>query len=357
MHPAAAFALALAATFLLTPVAIRVARRTHFFDLPAGYKGHRSPTPYLGGSAIVLGLLFAVLVAGGTHSRYTPILICAAAVWVLGTIDDRVNLPILARVAVEVGVGVTLAATGLGWNVFHQGLADGALSVFWMVGVMNAFNLMDNMDGASATTAAVSALGAGTLALVSGRTGLAPLCFATAGACIGFLPRNLANPAKIFMGDGGSLPVGMLIAAVAMSAVNRSYLGPSGVVIAALLVGLVIFDTTLVSVSRSRAGRSVFTGGRDHTTHRLAGVVGTPRRVALTLAVTQLALCAITIAISQAGRGWVLVSGGVALAFGIVVLWQFETAPWFRVVRPPLAPGAAASAEKPKRSLRRMASV
>jgi UDP-GlcNAc:undecaprenyl-phosphate GlcNAc-1-phosphate transferase len=209
-------------------------------------------------------------------------------------------------------------------------VADGALSVVWVVGVMNAFNLMDNMDGASATTAAVSALGAGTLALLAGRPALAPLCFATAGACAGFLPRNLANPARIFMGDGGSLPLGMIVASVAMSAVTRDYLGTRGIAIAALLVGLVIFDTTLVTISRSRAGRSILTGGRDHTTHRLGMRLGAPRNVALTLALTQFFLCGVTILVAQAGGGWVLLAGGVCLLFAAALMWQFETSPLFR---------------------------
>ena len=333
MHSAAAFAVAAVVTFLLTPLAIRVAVATKFYDLPAGYKGHRRPTPYLGGTAILAGMLVAFLVVGDTATRYLPIVLCALVVWGMGTVDDKLSLPILLRVAIEVGVGIALAASGLGWDAFHQGLADGALSVFWVVGVMNAFNLMDNMDGASATTAAVSLVGAGTFAMVSGRSGLAPLCFAAAGACVGFLPRNLSNPAKIFMGDGGSLTIGMIVAAGAMSAVNRDYLGPSGVIIGGLLVGLVIFDTTLVTISRTRAGRSVFSGGRDHTTHRLAKVVGSPRHVAMTLAGTQLAVCALTIGVAKAGGGWVLVCGAVGVAFGGTLLWQFETSRWLRVDR------------------------
>jgi UDP-GlcNAc:undecaprenyl-phosphate/decaprenyl-phosphate GlcNAc-1-phosphate transferase len=337
MHALVAGVVAALATYLLTPLAIRLAVKTSFFDLPAGYKGHRQPTPYLGGTAIIVGLL-AGIAAGGLHKHYIPVVVCGVVVWAMGTIDDKLSLPILLRVAVEVAIGVTLALTGLGWNVFHEGFADGALTVLWVLGVMNAFNLMDNMDGATATTAAASALGAAGIALLSGQRAPATLCLATAGACAGFLPRNLSNPSKIFMGDGGSLPLGLLVAAMAMTSVTRAYLGPKGVVIGALLVGLVIFDTTLVTISRSRAGRSVFAGGRDHTTHRLARVVGTPRRVAMTLAGTQLVLCAVTIGVAQAGGGWVLVSGGVGIAFGLVLLWQFETAPWFKVERPPLEP-------------------
>lgn len=326
MHSAAALAVAALATFLLTPVAMRVAVATRFYDLPAGYKGHRRPTPYLGGAAITAGVVIAVLLAGDMPGKYLPIVLCATVIWLMGTVDDKVSLPILLRVAVEVGVGVYLAVCGLGWNVFYQPVADGALTVFWVLGVMNAFNLMDNMDGAAATTAAVSLIGVGTLGLISQTSGVAPLCFATAGACIGFLPRNLSNPAKIFMGDGGSLTIGLIVAAGAMSAVNREYLGPSGIIIGALLVGLVIFDTTLVVVSRTRAGRSVFAGGRDHTTHRLAALLGSARHVAGALAGAQLMACVLTIGAARAGRGWVLLSGAVGLAFGVAMLWKLETA-------------------------------
>ena len=329
MSSALACAVAALATYLLTPLAIRVARRTGFVDTPVGYKGHKQATPYLGGCAITAGVV-AGAAAGGIPARYALVVACVAAVWLLGTVDDRFNLPILLRLGVEIAVGVGLSAGGLGWDVFHQGTADGALSVFWVVGVINAFNLMDNMDGASATVAAVSSLGIGTLALLAGRTGLAPLCFATAGACAGFLPRNLSNPARIFMGDGGSLPLGLLVAATTMSAVNRGYFGPSGVVIGALLVALVILDTTLVTFSRSRGGRPVLSGGRDHLTHRLARRLGSPRRVALTLAVAQLLVCGVTISVAQAGAGWVLIAGAFGIAAAAALIWQFESSPVFQ---------------------------
>lgn len=329
MHAVVAGVVAAVATYLLTPVAIRLAVRTSFFDLPAGYKGHKSPTPYLGGTAIVIGLLTGVA-AGGLHRHYVAVVACSVVVWAMGTIDDKVNLPILARVVVEVGVALVLAWTGLGWHVFHEGVANGALTVLWVLGVMNAFNLMDNMDGAAATTAAASMIGAAVIALLSGQRGPATLCLATAGACAGFLPRNLASPSKIFMGDGGSLTLGLLVASMAMTSVTSEYLGPKGVVIGALLVGLVIFDTTLVTVSRSRAGRSILTGGRDHTTHRLGRRLGSPRDVAVALALTQFLLCGLTIAVARAGGGWVLLAGGVCAAFAAVLGWHFETSPLFR---------------------------
>ncbi|MDA8069367.1 MAG: MraY family glycosyltransferase [Actinomycetota bacterium] len=332
MHAIVAGAVAAIVTYLLTPAVIRLAVRTAFLDRPAGYKGHGRATPYLGGTAILAGLL-AGLAAGGLHTHWAPIVLCAVPVWAMGTLDDRVSLPILLRVGVEVLVGVVLVVAGLGWQVFHFAPANDVVTVLWVVGVMNAFNLMDNMDGAAATTAAASAIGAAGIALLSNQRGPATICLATAGACVGFLPRNLARPSRIFMGDGGSLTLGLLVAGLTMSAVTRAYFGPSGVVIGALLVGCVIFDTTLVTVSRTRAGRSVLTGGRDHTTHRLHNLLGTPLNVALTLAATQLILCAITVALARAGEGWVILAAGVCLVFGFVLLWQFEMSPWFEMER------------------------
>jgi UDP-GlcNAc:undecaprenyl-phosphate/decaprenyl-phosphate GlcNAc-1-phosphate transferase len=342
----AAFLLAGLTTYLATPVAVAIAVRIGFFDLPKGYKGHKQPTPYLGGTAIVLGIVVAVIALDGGLQKHPVIILCAVGIWVMGTVDDKFNLPISLRAFTETGIAVLLYATGRGWNVFHNGPADLALTVVWVVGLMNAFNLMDNMDGAAASVAAVSATGAGALALLSGDTTLAILAFAVAGSCIAFLPRNLAS--RIFMGDGGSLVIGLLVARVTMASVTRHYLGASGVVVAGLLVGLVIFDTTLVTVSRSRAGLSVLVGGRDHLTHRLSRRLGAPRNVALALAGVQLVVCGATIAIAQAGVGWVLVAGGGGVFAGLLLIREFERKSWLDrtpSAEPPAANPISAVAE------------
>lgn len=330
------FAVAAVATYLATPLAIRAAVKLSFFDVPVGYKGHRTPTPYLGGSAIMVGLLLAGLAASGSLDKQWQLIVCAVFLWGVGTVDDWLNLPLLVRLLAEVAIGVGLWHSGHGWDVFHSTGPDVALTVVWVVGVANAFNLMDNMDGAAATTAAVSALGAGLLAIISGKAALAPLCFAVAGSCAGFLPRNLARPARIFMGDGGSLPIGLLVAGLTMSVVTRDYFGTRGIVIGPLLVGLVILDTTLVTVSRTRGRRAVLSGGRDHLTHRLVNWLGSPRAVALALAATQMLVCGITIAVARAGFGWVLLAGGAALVFGLVMIWQLERIPFFDATREPV---------------------
>jgi UDP-GlcNAc:undecaprenyl-phosphate GlcNAc-1-phosphate transferase len=337
---AAAFAVAALVTLAATPLTIRIAERTAFFDLPAGYKEHVRPTPYLGGTAIMAGILAAVLLVPGTVEEHGVIVACALVVCVVGTLDDRVNLPVSTRLSVEASIALLLWSTGHGWDAFHSAPADLLLTVIWVVCVANAFNMMDNMDGAAASMGAVSTAGAGVLALMAGYPALAPLCFAVAGACAGFLPRNLATPARSFMGDGGSLPIGLLVAALTMAAVTPGYLGPSGVVVAALLVGLVILDTTLVTVSRSRGGRPVLSGGHDHLTHRLAVRLGAPRHVALALATTQLVICAVTIGVAEAGIGWVLLAGGAGLLLGGALVWEFETSRWSGAAVPDAPPPA-----------------
>src|SRR4051812_42117760 len=131
----------------------------------------------------------------------------------LGTLDDRFPVAPRWRVLAEIGAGCAVSAAGLGWSVFGSEALDLLLTVAWVVGLCNAFNLMDNLDGAAGTVAGISAAGVGTLALAHDDPALAAFAFALAGACAGFLPHNLARPARIFLGDGGSLPIGFLVAA------------------------------------------------------------------------------------------------------------------------------------------------
>ncbi|MBA2347918.1 MAG: undecaprenyl/decaprenyl-phosphate alpha-N-acetylglucosaminyl 1-phosphate transferase [Solirubrobacterales bacterium] len=322
----AAFATAALLTFALTPAAIRLAVRTGFLDRPLGYKGHARATPYLGGCALAAGIAIAALVFGAGTSTYAVLLACALGLWAMGTIDDRHNLSPQLRVLVEVAVALVLWSAGLGWDVLGSAPADAALTVLWVLGIVNAFNLMDNMNGAAATTAATSALGAAGLALVGGETGLAALCLAIAGACAGFLPYNLTG--RIFMGDGGSMLLGTLVAGTAMVAAPSTGLELTAVVAAALIAGLAILDTTLVSVSRRRAGRPLLSGGRDHLTHRLATRLGSPGRVALALAGGQAVLCAVAVACAEAGPEWVVGAGGLAACLGIWAVFVLDSPAW-----------------------------
>ena len=257
----AALALSLGVGLIATPVAIRTAERIGFYDRPLGYKGHAAPTPYLGGAAVVVGFLVGALGIAGDLSRLAPIFVCALFLFGVGTLDDRVGLGAIPRVITEVAAGVALFIAGLGWHVFGSDAADLVLTVVWVVGVVNAFNLMDNMDGAAGTVAVLSSIGAAVLALSAGDHAVAALSIALGGACLGFLPFNLSAPARIFLGDGGSMPIGFIVSAAIMAVPLGGVAGWHRLLIAALLVAPVVVDTTLVTVSRRRAGVAVASGG------------------------------------------------------------------------------------------------
>ncbi len=169
------------------------------------------------------------------------------------------------------------------------------------------------------------AIGIAGFALVHDDAELAGLAGALAGACLGFLRYNLARPARIFLGDGGSMPIGFIAAGATIAAADGANLGAAALPCGAMIVGLVILDTTLVVISRRRRGVPLLTGGRDHLTHRLLAMTGTPRAVAAILATLQLGLCAVALTAAENGRHAVLWSAVATLIIGLGVIAVLET--------------------------------
>jgi len=305
--------LASALAYAATPVAIKVAGQLEFFDKPAGYKGHAAPTPYLGGAAVMAAFVATLLAVAGDYGRTLPLVMGVAVLWVVGTVDDRRHVSPGVRVLVELALAAGLWALNLGWDLGLGGAVDLAVTAVWIVAVVNAFNLFDNMDGASSTMAVVVAGGVAVLGVVEGDPWLAGAGAALAGACIGFLPHNLAHPgARIFLGDGGSMPLGFAIAALAMVGTSDALPAWQGLVAALLLVGLPLVDTTLVVVSRTRRGISILTGGRDHLTHRTRRRLRNARAVAAALGSVQAVISVLALVAINGGSALVVV---IVLAF------------------------------------------
>jgi len=322
-----AFVVALAATLVFTPLAIRLAQATGFFDHPVGYKGHGSPTPYLGGVAVVAGFLLAAALCGGHVNAFASIAIGAVVLLGVGTVDDRYQLSPLTRLAIEAAVACVLYVAGIGWSLFGNDALDLPISLAFVIGVVNAYNLMDNMDGATSTVAGVSAAVLGVLA--AGRNPeLGAIAFALAGACFGFLRFNLASPARIFLGDGGSMPIGFVVAALIMAMPGTAHLGWAFVPVAVVLIGLPALDTTLVVVSRLRRGAGVFTGGRDHLTHRLRAKVGSARRVAAILGFSQAIPSVCGALLVGADESFAALGAICLIAIGVAVVVRLESPGW-----------------------------
>ena len=322
------FCIAAGLTAATVPAAIALAARTGFLDSPAGYKAHVRPTPYLGGAAVLAAAAVAIALFAEGLGTYWPLLIGTVALSVVGTIDDRVNLSPFLRLGIEVLAAWFLWREGLGWSFLDSELANFLLTAFWVAGIVNAFNLMDNLDGAAATVAAVSSATVAILALIGSNATLAVIAIGLCGALVGFLRFNLAGPARIFLGDGGSMAIGFLLAGALMVAPMGELSGWPALIAATLAVGLPVFDTTLVVVSRRRRGAPVLSGATDHTTHRLRTVLGSPRAVACALAVVQAALCGLAIEATRLGTDVAVGLGCLAILLGTATIVVVEGPRW-----------------------------
>jgi UDP-GlcNAc:undecaprenyl-phosphate/decaprenyl-phosphate GlcNAc-1-phosphate transferase len=293
----AAFAVAAVVSLVLTPIAIRAALRLGVLDRPGEHKSHRTPTPYLGGVAIVLAVTLSIVLAAllrpasSALGQLFALLAIAVAMSLTGLLDDLRGLPVTVRFGVQLLAAVGLWGIGIRAELTGEVWIDLPLTIVWTVGITNAMNLLDNMDGLSASTATIAALWFGAIALVNGQFLVSALAFALAGGAAGFL-RDNRPPARIYMGDAGSLFLGIMLAALGMLLSLESGMLQTAT-IPVLVLTVPVLDTALVTVARIRHGISPFQGGRDHTSHRLVRV-GLPVPIAVGL-----------IAIASLAHGWV----------------------------------------------------
>ena len=329
----AGLVVAFGVSYAITPATAKLARRFNILDLPSisAHKAHSTPTPYLGGIAIYSGLLAgsALVIfiegspAGGSVRHYAVGIGLAMLLGAVGLLDDVRHLSPLVRFTAEVVMAIAAWELGFRVQAAAWGPLNLVLTVIWIVGIANAFNLLDNMDGLTAGLAGVGALSFAGLGLLGNLPVLALVSAALAGAAFGFLGHN-RPPAKVFMGDGGSLFLGFLLALVGIklkfnNLITVTFLVP------VVVLGLPIFDTTLVVLSRVRRGLSPFEGGRDHVSHRLRSI-GLPVRAVVGL-LYWCGLClgwlGLVISRSNVQVGWMLLFFVVALGlfFG-VLLWR-----------------------------------
>jgi UDP-GlcNAc:undecaprenyl-phosphate/decaprenyl-phosphate GlcNAc-1-phosphate transferase len=315
-------------TVFLTPLALRLARRKNLVDRPGPGKSHTEAVPYLGGVAIVTAFSLVILAAGllrpdGADTKALFVTLgLGVALAVLGLVDDLRGLPVWLRFVVEIGAGVVVYATGTRAHLAGAGFGlDGVVTVAWVVGITNAFNLLDNMDGLSAGVAAIASFWLFVVGVVNGQYFVAILSLALVGCAAGFLRHN-RFPARIYMGDAGSLYLGFVLSVLALhlrsyESLRLTFLVP------VMVLAVPIFDTALVVVSRALNHRSPFHGDRDHTSHRLVFVgLPVPGAVALIYAFT-MATGWLGVIMAQLSRGtsfllagWV---GAIALFLGVML--------------------------------------
>lgn len=266
----------------VTPLARQVALRLGVIDNPGARKIHAAPVPLLGGAAIYVSFLLVLIFFGNRFyvHQFVGIFVGATLMSLMGVVDDRWGLGSYAKLAGQLVAAGVLVYTGVSVQLFG-GWLDVALTLLWVVGITNAMNLLDNMDGLSGGIAMIAAVFFLLLAAMSRQYLVGALAAALAGACAGFLIYNW-NPAHIFMGDTGSLFIGFLLAAVAIKLRFPSNSNTVTWMIPILVMAVPIFDTTLVFTSRLRRGKNpLTTPGKDHLSHRLARLTGSRREAVL----------------------------------------------------------------------------
>ena len=278
----------------LTPLMRKIAVSKKIFDKPnSSHKSHIQPVPYLGGIAIILGVVitsyFTLFLSPFTANNFwlaTTALAPAIALGIIGLWDDIKNLDPLPRfigqsIAGLVVASVLVSSGNLG-NPTGLVAIDILISVIWVVGICNSINFFDNLDGGAAGTVAISAVVLTYLALSTDQSFIAALSLVVAGSTLGFLIWN-KTPARIFMGDAGALFLGVLIATLTVRFEPNTESSHGSFATPLLLLAIPILDTTVAVLSRLRRKISPFQGGRDHLSHRLVRAGLSRKLAAITL--------------------------------------------------------------------------
>jgi UDP-GlcNAc:undecaprenyl-phosphate GlcNAc-1-phosphate transferase len=319
------FLIAFASSLVLTPLCRVIAERLGFVARPQEDRWHKKPTALFGGIAIVLPTLILGATLGGPKELW-QLIACGAIIAGFGFADDVVSLKPATKLIAQITVASALLFFGFRLQWTESLVGDAMLTLFWIVGITNALNLLDNMDGLCSGTALI----AGLFLLIGhvggeGATTYAAYLAALLGATAGFLRYNY-YPASIFMGDTGSLFLGLNLAALPLLAQTEAS-GRSGLltVVAAPVLPLLIpiFDTVLVTALRLLSKRPPSQGGRDHTSHRLVAVGLSERRAVITLWTLSAAGGAISLLVQRRDPSWAFIAAGllmVAMAIFAVYL-------------------------------------
>jgi len=373
------FLVAVGGTFLLTPLLKLIATRMGVLAQPSDRAVHAKPIPYLGGVAMLGGFLLALGVAWRLHafgamfegsSLPLGVAIGAIVLCAVGTLDDVREVSAPAKTAGMVFAGSIMYLVGVSLLYFRIPFVNGLIvlgpdlapliTVLWVVGMANAVNLIDGLDGLAAGIVAIGAgsfflyghkLATASIAVIGPENPSPLIAIITAGICLGFLPHNF-NPAKIFMGDGGALMLGGLMAAATMLVGGQTSVEFSGQVyfffaplfIPFFVMGVPIIDTAFAIVRRARKRTGLAEADKDHLHHRLMRLGHGHRRSVVILWLWSGLLSLFVLYPVYTGKGNALVPLGVA-ALALVLLTFFQ--PWVKRTRRGGPPSAAEPAADP----------
>ena len=326
------------ATFVLTPVARWLAFRFGAIDLPNERKIHRTAMPRLGGLAVFGGFCFPWIAFYLLDNRVTRtfqnyetlsavLMVGATAMLALGVYDDRYGARASSKFLIQSLIALFLYFGGYRittlTNPFGPSLQLGWLalpaSVLWIVGITNALNLLDGIDGLVPGVTACIALSLALINILAGNVFVALLTLCLTGACLGFLPFNF-SPARIFLGDSGSLFIGVVLACIGVVSLFKAATATL-IVVPLFIFGLPLFDTMTVMLGRARRGQSIFEADKSHVHHRLLALGLNHRQAAYLLYAIKLLLGAIAVLFSLQQSVPMMLAGSALVLAAALVIW------------------------------------
>ena len=317
-----ALAVAFLVSFSATPMVISLAHKVGAIDVPKDKRRvHKKPTPLMGGLAIFYGFVVSVICFATIDKEVMGILVGCVIVVTTGIIDDITDMKAIVKLLCQILAAAVVVYSGVRIEHFANPFTQWfgapyivmdywvscAVTIFWIVGICNAVNLIDGLDGLAVGVSSIASIALLTLTLISENLNVAIITAAVAGAGFGFLPYNF-NPAKIFMGDTGALFLGFILACISV----QGMLKMSAVITFAapiLILGLPIFDTVFAILRRLLTGKSPMQPDRGHLHHRLLDMGFSQRRVVAILYTLTAVVCMTAVVISIKGytRGLILI--------------------------------------------------
>jgi UDP-GlcNAc:undecaprenyl-phosphate/decaprenyl-phosphate GlcNAc-1-phosphate transferase len=282
-------------SLVLGPIAYRLAPKLGLVDDPnsAPHKVHIHLTPFVGGIILLITIVTINVLKGSIRSAPIPaILVSSLIIFGFGLWDDYKNLSPLWKMVGQLLAAILLIIMGLQVKLFQQNWINIAITLFWMVGITNAYNFVDSMDGLATGLACLAAAFFMLITIESGQLQLSLFSTILLGACLGVFYYN-APPARIFLGDSGAQLLGFILGALAIAYNPVGFSRLASWYLPILLMGVPVFDTILVVISRLRRGKPIYQAGRDHTYHRLVSLGMGSNRSVLTMHMVALLLGAL----------------------------------------------------------------
>lgn len=291
------FSLAFLVTLLMTPLSKKFAFRVGAVSVPNERSMHKTPMPIAGGIAIVLGFAVAIIILsplmpGFDIKNFAGLIFGSILITLVGLLDDIYDLSARLRLFFQILAALIVVLSGttidiLSWpwapgGVLMLGAMSKILTVLWIIGLTNAFNFIDGLDGLATGVSSIASLCLMFVSILYGEPIIVLLTATLAGACMGFLPYNF-NPAKIFMGDTGSTFLGFTLAVISVKGLLKGYAALTTIIIAVLILGLPIFDTSFAILRRLIKRQPVYKADRGHLHHRLVDKGYSQKKAVLTL--------------------------------------------------------------------------